>query len=319
MIRYLAVMRHAVQVENLVQRYGHLTAVDGASFSVGQGEIFGILGPNGAGKTTTLEVIEGLQKPTKGVVTVFGLDVARNAARVKARIGVQLQSSSYYDYLSLSEILSLLGSFYPKRTAPATLLEQVGLSGKAGRRVRQLSGGEQQRFAIAASLVNDPELVVLDEPTTGLDPQARRDLWALMGEVRQRGATVLLTTHYMEEAEAMCDRLAIMDHGRVLALDSPRNLVSQTEASYAIRLATAAPLSGTVVEALRGLAELVQASEDNTYFVRAKNTPQLLQAVLTEISNSGAVVERLEVTPVTLEDVFLQLTGREYAERRTEP
>ena len=304
-------MQVVVEVEKLVRHYGSLAAVDGVSFSVKAGEIFGILGPNGAGKTTTLEVIEGLRKPTEGRVSVFGLDVEKHAAKIKARIGVQLQASSYYDYLGLAEILALLGSFYPKRRAPKTLLEQVGLADKASRRVRQLSGGERQRFAVAASLVNDPELVILDEPTTGLDPQARRDLWSLVGEVRERGATVLLTTHYMEEAEAMCDRLAIMGGGRILAVDSPRNLVRQIEGSYAVRLATAAPLGREVLAGLDGRVELVQADENNAYLLRTKNDPQALQAILAEITNSGAVLERLEITPVTLEDVFLKLTGRQ--------
>ena len=311
-------MQVVVEVEKLVRHYGSLAAVDGVSFSVKAGEIFGILGPNGAGKTTTLEVIEGLRKPTEGRVSVFGLDVEKHAAKIKARIGVQLQASSYYDYLGLAEILSLLGSFYPKRLAPKALLEQVGLAGKAARRVRQLSGGERQRFAVAASLVNDPELVILDEPTSGLDPQARRDLWALVGEVNQRGTTALLTTHYIEEAEAMCDRVVIMDRGRILAMDSPRNLIGRIEASYAVRLVTGSPLSDAALAALDQWVEVVQAAENNTYFLRAKRNPQGLQAVLTEIANSGAALEHLEITPVTLEDVFLQLTGREFAGREAE-
>ena len=201
-------MEPAVQVENLVKRFGSFTAVDGVSFSVERGEIFGILGPNGAGKTTTLEIIESLHKPTEGQASVLGLDVQSNAVEVKARIGVQLQASAYYNYLNLKEILALLGSFYPRKASPESLLDQVGLADKITNRISELSGGQQQRFAVAASLVNNPEVVILDEPTTGLDPQARRNLWSLIRGVNQRGLTVLLTTHYMEEAEAICDRLA---------------------------------------------------------------------------------------------------------------
>ena len=196
-------MEPAVQVENLVKRFGSFTAVNGVTFSVERGEVFGILGPNGAGKTTTLEIIESLQKPTLGRVSVLGLDVQSNAAKVKARIGVQLQASAYYDYLNLTEILSLLGSFYPSRAEPATLLDQVDLADKSASRIAELSGGQKQRFAMAASLVNNPELVILDEPTAGLDPQARRNLWDLIREINQRGVTVILTTHNMEEAETI--------------------------------------------------------------------------------------------------------------------
>ena len=234
----------ALQVVELVKRYGDVVAVDHLSFSVKRGEIFGLLGPNGAGKTTTLEIVEGLQQPDSGRVTVLGLDSATRSREIKDRTGVQLQASSYYEYLTLREILSLLGSFYARRLPPMELLELVGLADKARRRIRQLSGGEQQRFALAASLVNDPELVILDEPTTGLDPVSRRDLWALVSQVRDRGATVIVTTHYMEEAEEHCDRLAIINHGRLLASGAPRELINRIEASYAVKLVAAAPLTG---------------------------------------------------------------------------
>jgi len=183
-------MEDAIRVEGLIKRFGSFTAVDNVSFCVKSGEIFGILGPNGAGKTTTLEIIEGLQRPNQGQVMVLGLDVLRQPAQIKARIGVQLQSSAYYDYLNLREILALLGSFYPKRLAPDPLLKQVGLLDQATQRVKHLSGGQKQRFTVAASLINDPELVILDEPTTGLDPQARRNLWEMIwSSVRGAGTT----------------------------------------------------------------------------------------------------------------------------------
>ncbi|MDP7586372.1 MAG: ABC transporter ATP-binding protein [SAR202 cluster bacterium] len=315
-------MEPAVQVENLVKRFGSFTAVDGVTFAVERGEVFGILGPNGAGKTTTLEIIESLQKPTLGRVSVLGLDVQSDAAKVKARIGVQLQASAYYDYLNLTEILSLLGSFYPSRVEPATLLEQVGLADLSVSRIRELSGGQQQRFAVAASLVNHPELVILDEPTTGLDPQARRNLWGLIREVNQRGVTVVLTTHYMDEAEILCSRLAIMDHGQILALDTPRNLINRLEASYTVKLTMDQPMTLAQIEALNGAVDVVQSGEqdedgpvtENTYLLRLANSASALRAMLDEIAKAGLGLENLQITPVTLEDVFLELTGNELRE-----
>ena len=316
-------MEPVVQVENLVKRFGSFTAVDGVTFSVERGEVFGILGPNGAGKTTTLEIIESLQKPTEGRVSVLGLDVQSDAAKVKTRIGVQLQASAYYDYLNLKEILALLGSFYPSKVSPESLLDQVGLSDKSASRMSELSGGQRQRFGVAASLVNNPELVVLDEPTTGLDPQARRNLWGLIREVNGRGVTVVLTTHYMEEAETLCSRLAIMDHGRILALDTPRNLINQLKASYAVKLTLDKPMTVAQLESLNGGVELVQSEEqseeatdeaaksENTYLLRLANSPTALRAMLDEIDKAGLGLENLQITPVTLEDVFLELTGSE--------
>ena len=322
---FCAIMEPAVQVENLVKRFGTFTAVDGVTFAVERGEVFGILGPNGAGKTTTLEIIESLQKPTEGRVSVLGLDVQSKASEVKARIGVQLQASAYYDYLNLTEILALLGSFYTNKAAPAILLEQVGLSDKAVNRVATLSGGQKQRFAVAASLVNNPELVVLDEPTTGLDPQARRNLWSLIKEVNQRGVTVVLTTHSMDEAELLCSRLAIMDHGKLLAVDTPRNLVNKLEASYAVKLTMDQPMTMAQLEDLNGRVEILQSGEqddpgagdsesssaENTYLLRLANSPSALKSMLDEIAKIGLGLENLQITPVTLEDVFLELTGTE--------
>ena len=302
-------MSRAVQVEELVKRYGDVVAVDHLSFSVERGEIFGLLGPNGAGKTTTLEILEGLQPPDSGMVSVLGLDVATQSRDIKARTGVQLQASSYYEYLSLREILALLGSFYPRRLSPLELLERVGLGDKADRRVRQLSGGEQQRFALAATLVNDPELVILDEPTTGLDPVSRRDLWTLVRQVRDGGATVIVTTHYMEEAEENCDRLAIIKHGRLLASGAPRELIARIEASYAVKLVMAAPLTGEQLELLHlNGVEASSASDGNTYFLRLDGSPAALQDLLDRVAHTGVALEQLEITPVTLEDVFIELT-----------
>jgi len=252
-----------------------------------------------------------------------GMDLAKDASKVKARIGVQIQSAAYFDYLSLEEILKLLGTFYPKSAPAGDLLDQVGLADQAKMRLNQLSGGQKQRFTVAASLVNDPELVILDEPTTGLDPQARRNLWGLIREVNGRGVTVVLTTHYMEEAETLCSRLAIMDHGRILALDTPRNLINQLKASYAVKLTLDKPMTVAQLESLNGGVELVQSEEqseeatdeaaksENTYLLRLANSPTALRAMLDEIDKAGLGLENLQITPVTLEDVFLELTGSE--------
>ena len=301
-------MSDAVQVEQLVKRYGDILAVDNLSFSVERGDIFGLLGPNGAGKTTTLEIIEGLQRADSGRVCVLGMDAVAQRQAIKARTGVQLQSSSYYEYLALSEILGLLGSFYPRRLSPSELLARVGLEDKGRRRVGQLSGGERQRFALAASLVNDPELVILDEPTTGLDPVSRRDLWALVKQVREGGATVIVTTHYMEEAEENCDRLAIINHGRLLASGTPHELIGRIEASHAVKLVTASPLTGEQVAALGHQVDAVPIVNGNTCLLRLHNDPARLRHLLDEVERGGIVLEQLEITPVTLEDVFIELT-----------
>ncbi|MSQ06178.1 MAG: ABC transporter ATP-binding protein [Dehalococcoidia bacterium] len=306
-------MVEAVSVEGLVKRFGSFTAVDAVSFGVEAGEIFGILGPNGAGKTTTLEIIEGLQKPTQGRVTVLGMDILKEPQRIKARMGVQLQSSSYFDYLTLRELLTLMGSFFGKKVKPDGLLEQVGLLDKAKSRVNQLSGGQKQRFTVAASLVNDPELLVLDEPTIGLDPQSRRHLWELIRQVHERGVTVMLTTHYMDEAQILCHRLAIMDRGKLVAVDTPQHLIGRLQATYSVKLVLAQPLSETQLASLNGGpgAPKVQTLEENTYILRLDNSPGALDKVLDTIVRGNISLQHMEVTPVTLEDVFLELTGQE--------
>ena len=312
-------MSKAIRVEGLAKRYGNFTAVDDVSFEVRTGEIFGILGPNGAGKTTTLEIIEGLQKPDQGQVSVLGKDILKNANWIKARIGVQLQSSAYFGFLTLREILSLLGSFYPKRVAPDELLEMVGLGDRSGSRVNQLSIGQSQRFTVAASLVNDPELVILDEPTTGLDPQARHNLWDLIQAIHARNVTVVLTTHYMEEAELLCQRLAIMDHGKIVAIESPAELISRIETTYTIKLESSQVLHESQVLALQesGNLERLDASlqeenqADKSYLLRLDKNPEALNRAINCIVGSGISLKHLEVRPATLEDVFLELTGNE--------
>jgi ABC-2 type transport system ATP-binding protein len=214
-----------IVARDLRKRYGTLQAVDGVSFEVAEGEVFGILGPNGAGKTTTLEMVEGMRPIDSGSAMVDGIDVSADPRGVKARIGIQLQASSFFDELNLVELLNLFGHLYGREVDAMALLDQVELTEKARSQVRTLSGGQKQRFSIAAALVNDPRVLFLDEPTTGLDPQARRHLWGLVREISGRGHTVVLTTHYMEEAEELCARVAIMDRGRIVALDAPERLV----------------------------------------------------------------------------------------------
>ena len=214
-----------IQVEGLRKSYGDLKAVDGVSFSVGSGEVFGILGPNGAGKTTTVEILEGMRAPDSGTATVGGIDVQKDPRGVKKVIGIQLQSSAFFDRLNLGEILDVMASIYGRQIDPLELLASVELADRAKALYRDLSGGQKQRFSVASTLVNDPVLLFLDEPTTGLDPQARRHMWELIKQFKTEGRTVLLTTHYMEEAAELCDRVAIMDHGKIVAMDQPSVLV----------------------------------------------------------------------------------------------
>ncbi len=218
---------YAIVAEGLTKRYGDKTVVKNISFRVERGEIFGILGPNGAGKTTTLEMIETLRHIDGGSVAVDGIDVKKNPEKIRHIIGVQTQSSPFYDRVKLTELLQMFASAYGKKVKPIKLLEDVQLADKAGSYVEKLSGGQAQRFSIAAALVNDPKVLFLDEPTTGLDPQARRNLWELIKKIRDRGVTIVMTSHYMEEAQLLCDRVAIMDSGKIIALDTPGRLIKE--------------------------------------------------------------------------------------------
>lgn len=218
-------------VKNLYKSFGKVNAVRGISFEVTEGEIFGILGPNGAGKTTTLEMIEGLREHDKGSIIVAGIDVSRERQKVKSQIGVQLQSSAFFDNLSLTELIRLFSSLYHTKVDPKRVLGEVGLNEKSKEKVKNLSGGQKQRFSIASALVNKPRVLFLDEPTTGLDPQARRHLWDLIKDIRKKGMTVVITTHYMDEAEELCDRIAIVDKGKILDIDTPENLIKKLLAS----------------------------------------------------------------------------------------
>lgn len=299
-----------IAVQNLTKNFDNLTAVDDVSFDVSHGEIFGILGPNGAGKTTILECIEGLLKPTSGTTSVLGMDIQKEPANVKERIGVQLQASAYFDYLTLTEILELFGRFYSRSVSPEELLSKVGLEDKARTTVGKLSGGQQQRFTIAATLVNDPEVVFLDEPTTGLDPQARRNLWDFIQDINKDGHTVVLTTHYMEEAEYLCHRIAIMDRGKIVAMDTPSNLIKGLPLPYEVRLKSSNGYSLDGLQSLSGVQEM-HVTDDGVVRLRSTDASATLPALMDWSNKTGVPLTHLEVVPANLEEVFLSLTGHE--------
>lgn len=307
-----------IEVKNLVKTYklaqprdGKTTfdAVKGTSFAVEKGEIFGILGPNGAGKTTTLEIIEGLKQQTSGTVTVLGHDNLQEIEQIKRKIGVQLQSSDYLPSLTLGELLDLFASLYGRTADRKKLLSLVSLQDKEHEQVKNLSGGQQQRFTIASSLVNDPEILFLDEPTTGLDPNARRQLWELIKDINKNGVTVILTTHYMEEAEYLCHRVAIMDRGQILAINEPRKLIEDTAHTTQISFLTAERFDDSILTGLPEVEKVYHAF------------PKVIVEVKS-LEHIGSVVQTLKAHRIdfsgftaktaSLEDVYLDLTGREY-------
>ncbi len=294
----------------MVKRYGSLTAVDDISFTVEAGETFGILGPNGAGKTTTLEVIEGLQRPTQGTASVLGMDAGGQSSQLKHRIGVQLQAAAYFDHLTLTEILQLFGSFYHHSVPAADVLSKVGLYERRTSYLKKLSGGQKQAFTIAAALVNDPDLVILDEPTTGLDPRARHDLWDLVKLIESEGKTIVLTTHYMEEAATLCRRVAIMHQGRILTIGSPDDLVRQLGAAYRVRVSSDVELP--ISQLVNGAGSFVnhRNGDQYQYELALEEPATAVLALLGHASEHDIQLQRLEVLPATLEDVFLKLTGR---------
>ncbi|HEU4673714.1 MAG TPA: ABC transporter ATP-binding protein [Candidatus Limnocylindrales bacterium] len=298
-----------IRVADLHKSYGDVRAVDGVSFAVARGEIFGLLGPNGAGKTTTVEMLEGLRTPDGGELSVLGVDVARRPDAIKPRIGVALQTAALYPKLTVVEVLELFRSFYPL-PGPATseLVEALGLTERRDARTEELSGGQRQRLAVALALVNDPELVFLDEPTTGLDPAARRALWDLIARLRDRGRTVLLTTHYMDEAEILCNRIAIMDHGRILQLGTVDELVARQSLQRSVRFDREEALPDA---ALAELAGVVRISHDETSVILyTTDVPATIGGLLALGAERGAEPRNLLVRRPTLEDVFLELTGR---------
>ncbi len=298
-------MGAAIRVVDLAKAYGDLRAVDGVSFEVGEGEFFGILGPNGAGKTTTLEMIEGLRQPDAGEISVLGLRPWPRNAELLPRIGVQLQASAFFERLTAREQIHTMAALYGIRAGTADeWLDRVGLEDKAETKVGDLSGGQAQRLSIACALVHDPDVVFLDEPTAGLDPQARRNLWELLAGLNDSGRTVVITTHYMDEAEVLCDRVAIVDHGKILQLDTPANLTRALDAPTRI---TVAPGQLTASEA-RAIGGVDDVEEEPDGLVLRTMSPA---AVLTALADQERLAG-IQVRTGTLEDVFLDLTGREY-------
>ncbi len=311
-------METIVHVDGLRKTYGSTIAVDEISFEVHQGEIFGMVGPNGAGKTTTIECLEGLRKPDAGTLRVLGLDPQKDGGALRQRTGMQLQQSNLPDRMRVWEALDLYASFYPRAVDWRILLAQLGLEEKLDAPFAKLSGGQKQRLFIALALLLDPQLVFLDELTTGLDPQARHAIWNLVRDVRARGKTVVLTTHFMEEAERLCDRVAILDHGRIVALDTPAALVRSLGAEERVVFALDGRLPPGFEKSLSGEVQAeVQAEVQGEWVViRGKNCRQvpLVSEVVGQLSGQGIAFRNLRTEQPTLEDVFLSLTGRKMRE-----
>lgn len=304
-----------IQLRNVTRRYGEFTAVNGIDLEVYPGEIFGILGPNGAGKTTTLEMIEGLREPDAGSIMLNGLDAVKQVDEVRKIIGVQLQSTSLFPFLSAQELMELFGHFYgvsnPKERADE-LLKSVNLADKAGNRMEQLSGGQQQRLSIALALVNTPVVTFLDEPTTGLDPHARRNLWQTILDVRASGSTVVLTTHYMDEAEHLCDRIAIMDGGQVIACDTPDALIRSLPQDAVVKAISETP-TGWTPEKLEQLPGATHAEiGENDLRIGTADVQATITSLLSLAEHEEVRLSDLSSTSANLEDVFLSLTGRSY-------
>ncbi|MER7893646.1 ABC transporter ATP-binding protein [Micromonospora sp. NPDC094482] len=299
-----------IEVTSLHKRYGELVAVDDVSFAVEAGEIFGILGPNGAGKTTTVECVSGLRVPDGGGVSVLGLDPRRDAARLRQLVGVQLQESQLPDRLRVAEALELYASFYRDPADPAALMDKLGLGDKRNTAYKDLSGGQKQRLSIALALVGNPKIAVLDELTTGLDPQARRDTWGLIEQVRDSGVTIVLVTHFMEEAERLCDRVAVIDQGRVVALDSPAGLVSTVAPEQRVRFRPSAPVDDRL---LADLPEVVSVHRTGGQVV-VTGTGDVLHAVTSVLARNQIVAADLRLEQSTLDDAFVELTGHRPAD-----
>ncbi|MFI6291140.1 ABC transporter ATP-binding protein [Nonomuraea sp. NPDC050790] len=298
-------MPPVIEVRNLHKRYGTNVAVDDVSLTVEEGEILGILGPNGAGKTTTVECVEGLRTPDRGEITVCGLDPRRDRAELTRRLGVQLQAGQLPERLQVAEALELYSSFYPRPADWRALMHGLGLAGKARTRYGKLSGGQKQRLSIALALIGSPKVAILDELTTGLDPQARRDTWELIEGVRSRGVTIVLVTHFMEEAERLCDRVALIDAGRVVTVDTPSGLAARAGIGQRIQFRPSRPLDERL---LAGLPEVSGVSRKGELVI-VSGTDNALNAVTAVLARNQIVAERLRVEQASLEDAFVKLTG----------
>jgi ABC-2 type transport system ATP-binding protein len=300
----------ALQVRNLRKAYQDVVAVDGLDLEINAGECFGLLGPNGAGKTTTIEICEGLNTPDAGDVLVLGRRWGQDDRALREMLGISLQETQFSEKLTVEETVQLFRSFYREGAAPGEVIAMVQLQEKTRSRVGQLSGGQKQRLALACALVGNPELLFLDEPTTGLDPQSRRQLWDLIERFKADGRSILLTTHYMDEAERLCDRVAIVDHGRTIALGTPRELIEGLRAEHVLEFALA-PDSRLDEVPLRRLEGVCRADRRNgTYHLQVEELHRAMPALLQELRRQGAQLAELRTHSATLEDVFVSLTGR---------
>ena len=297
-----------LQVENLVKRYGQLEAVRGVSFSVNEGEVFGLLGPNGAGKTTTIEILEGLRNPDGGYVSVCGLDPQKNPQDLKHEIGAALQSTSLPDKIRVMEALRLFASFYKRHRDPKELLKRFGLEEKRNTFYQHLSGGQKQRLALAMALVNDPKVLFFDEPTAGLDPQVRREIYDIIEELRRENKTILITTHYIEEAERLCDRVAIVDQGKVVALGTPKELKQSSADKTRIEVRLARPEAEDTLRNLDGVTDCLVT--DGEYVLHCRRPPQAIVSLVKHLEAQGNELVSLEIATPSLEDVFIEMTGR---------
>jgi ABC-2 type transport system ATP-binding protein len=303
-----------LEVRGLVKRYGSVVAVNGLDLAVNAGECFGLLGPNGAGKTTTIEICEGLLAPDEGEVRVLGLEWAEHEKALRQRLGIQLQESQFGEKITVLETIRLFRSFYDEGLPVEDVLGMVQLEEKRNARVGTLSGGQKQRLSVACALVGDPDLVFLDEPTTGLDPQSRRQLWDLVDGMRHRGRTILLTTHYMEEAERLCDHVAIVDHGRVIALGTPRELIRSLGAEQVVHCELTNG-DGLAIDAFRALPGVLSARVDaGAWALQVNAAHETIPALLGMLEAHGTSLSELRTHSPTLEDVFVSLTGRHLRE-----
>src|SRR6202166_2862396 len=297
-----------LQVENLVKRYGDVEAVRGVSFSVEEGEVFGLLGPNGAGKTSTVEVMEGLRVPDGGRISVCGIDPQKNPNELKNEIGATLQSTSLPDKLRVGEALRLFAGFYKRTRNADDLLRRFGLEEKRNAFYNQLSGGQKQRLALAMALVNDPRVLFLDEPTAGLDPQVRREIYDIIEELKRENKTIVLTTHYIEEAERLCDRVAIVDHGKLIIEGTPRELKAHSGGTTRIEVRLSQPESNGTLKSLDGATDAREV--DGTYVIHSKHPPQTIVSLVKHLEAQDNELVSLEIASPSLEDVFIEMTGR---------
>lgn len=296
-----------IELRDVIKRYGNITAVDKVSFEVYEGEIFGLLGPNGAGKTTTIEMVEGLRSPDSGNIIVFGKNPAKGGEDFRELVGVQLQDTAVYPKAKVLEVFSLFSSFYDNPISPSKMLERMDLSHRAHSFYKDLSGGEKQKVAIGIALISQPRVLFLDELTTGLDPRSRRDMWNFIQKFREEGKTIFLTTHYMDEAEILCDRVGIIDRGKIIAMNSPQALIESINAENAISFAMEG-MDKNEIESIKGVKKIEEIKE--RYILYGKNVNSILKSLTSLADKNGIELKNLQIKEPNLDDVFITLTGR---------